>query len=642
MTRNNETNIDLNLICEEMLLNIQAANAESKNRTFNMVAYTGGQMRVMGWYDPVVVDLFGLKVNSQSKPIFFGHEQDLDSLVGQTDLIKVEAGQLIASGDILGESDRVKQILSLADKGFKWQASIGARAEKSERLAEDQTAKVNGRQVTGPATIVRKATLGEISFVMLGADDQTSAQIAANKQSFKELFTMANEVKDETKEVNAANTVPDITAEIRAKASIELTRIAEVRKAAAGNSEIEAKAVAEGWDVDKTKLRVLEANLAKAPAVGSEMRLDAKMIEAAACLSASVPEQTVLKVYGEQATNQAEKYRRIGIQDLFRLAAKAEGIELPSMIADKNGFIRAAFSTVSLPNILSNVANKILLDAYLHQENSWRPIVKVSSVNDFKTHSRYRLTDNMQFVKVGADGELKHGKLGEQVYTQKAETSGIMFSLNRQTIINDDMSAFADIPRMLGIGAADAISDAVWALIMAGTLYSTNPTGYKANYATGAATALSVAALTAAELLFLNQQKPNGKPLGLRPKYLVVPNALKVTAQLLMTSIKLNEAATAGSPVPEDNPHVGQYEVIPSSWLGNTTIAGNSTKAWYMFADPARLASYEIAFLNGVENPTIESADADFNTLGMQFRGYIDFGVAVQDPRASVKLKGEA
>ncbi len=47
--------------------------------------------------------------------------------------------------------------------------------------------------------------------------------------------------------------------------------------------------------------------------------------------------------------------------------------------------------------------------------------------------------------------------------------------------------------------------------------------------------------------------------------------------------------------------------------------------------DPNRLPAVEIAFLNGVDRPTVEKTDADFNTLGVQFRGFIDFGVREQD-----------
>ena len=50
----------------------------------------------------------------------------------------------------------------------------------------------------------------------------------------------------------------------------------------------------------------------------------------------------------------------------------------------------------------------------------------------------------------------------------------------------------------------------------------------------------------------------------------------------------------------------------------------------------------EVAFLNGVDRPTVEKTDAYFNTLGIQFHGYIDFGVREQDYRGALKLKGEA
>jgi hypothetical protein len=49
-----------------------------------------------------------------------------------------------------------------------------------------------------------------------------------------------------------------------------------------------------------------------------------------------------------------------------------------------------------------------------------------------------------------------------------------------------------------------------------------------------------------------------------------------------------------------------------------------------------------VAFLNGQESPTIETAEADFNVLGVQMRGFHDFGVSLQDFRAAVKVKGEA
>ncbi|MDR1384641.1 MAG: hypothetical protein LBJ67_12485 [Planctomycetaceae bacterium] len=65
---------------------------------------------------------------------------------------------------------------------------------------------------------------------------------------------------------------------------------------------------------------------------------------------------------------------------------------------------------------------------------------------------------------------------------------------------------------------------------------------------------------------------------------------------------------------------------------------GNSATAWYLLADPLWLASLEVAFLGGQDRPTVERADADFNILGVQFRGYIDFGVKEQDWRGALQV----
>jgi len=90
------------------------------------------------------------------------------------------------------------------------------------------------------------------------------------------------------------------------------------------------------------------------------------------------------------------------------------------------------------------------------------------------------------------------------------------------------------------------------------------------------------------------------------------------------------------------NPHQGKYRVEVSRYLANSQYTGNSAKAWYLLSEPTDLPVIEVAFLNGQESPTIETAEADFNVLGVQMRGYHDFGCALQDPRGGLKSKGEA
>lgn len=255
------------------------------------------------------------------------------------------------------------------------------------------------------------------------------------------------------------------------------------------------------------------------------------------------------------------------------------------------------------------------------------------------------MTSSFKFEQVGADGELKHGKVDEQTFGQKADTHGIMFALTRKMIIDDDLGALSDIPRHIGMGAAEAIADAVWTLLLSNPTQSDGKAFFHAdhnNYDDGADTALSVDSLTLAEILFGEQTKPNGRPLGMPARTLLVPTALKVPAQLLMASMNLNETTTADKPKPQSNPHVGKYDVVSSVYLSSAAFTGSSSKAWYLLADPNRLPALEVAFLGGVDRPTVERADADFDTLGILFRGYIDFGVREQDHRGALKMKGEA
>lgn len=317
----------------------------------------------------------------------------------------------------------------------------------------------------------------------------------------------------------------------------------------------------------------------------------------------------------------------------------------PRFRRDATGWLQAAFSSASLPGVLSNIANKMLLEGYNYVEDAWRRIAKIASVNDFKEHTRYRMTGSFKFQQVGPDGEIKHGQLDEQQFGQKADTHGIMFALTRQMIINDDLGAFTDIPRQIGMGAAEAIAEAVWSLWLSNPNQSDGKAFFHAdhnNYSEGADTALSIDGLTAAEILFAQQVKPNGKPLGIMPSLLLVPPGLKVAAEMLMKSLLLNETTTANKPKPSTNPHAGKFDVVSSVYLSNTSFTNASNKAWYLLADPNRLSAIEVAFLNGVDRPTVEKTDADFSTLGVQFRGYIDFGVREQDHRGAVKLKGEA
>lgn len=123
----------------------------------------------------------GLAIPSQSRPIRFGH--DPLAGVGHTDSIRVEEGQLVAAGLVSRDTSAAREVVTSSKNGFPWQASVGASVDEFEFIRDGQKVTVNGRQHSGPLNVVRRSTLGEISFVDLGADGATSAAIAASAET---------------------------------------------------------------------------------------------------------------------------------------------------------------------------------------------------------------------------------------------------------------------------------------------------------------------------------------------------------------------------------------------------------------------------------------------------------------------------
>lgn len=635
---------------------------------FRMVAYTGAPMRIAGWRYPVIIDLAGLAVPSQSRPIRFSH--DPSAGVGHTDSIGIDGGQLVATGVISRDTTAAREVVASSKNGFPWQASVGASVDEFEFVKQRQTVIVNGQEHAGPLNVVRKSTLSEISFVDLGADGQTSATVAAAAKDANHLPTEekpdmdpndsttvtdaeANSDGSQQTQIATPPATPAVTAastveEIRAQAAAETSRIAAIRKVCAGrHSEIEAKAIADGWDATRCELEVLRANRPRTPAIHMhDKTINGRVLEAA-CMMTDQRLENIEAMFDAQTLDAAsERFRGgIGLQELLIEAAWANGYTGRNFRDSRavlryafNPTLEAGFSHVDIGGILSNVANKFLLEGFFSVERTWRNVTAVRNVSDFKTVTSYRLVGKDQYEQVAPGGELKHGTLGEEKYENKADTYGLVLSIDRRDIINDDLNAITSVPRKLGRGSGLKINDVFWTTFLANSAFFTAGNN---NYITGASTALSIDGLTEGEVAFMDQVDGDGKPIGMMPAILLVPTALSAIGSQLFNSTELRDT-TSSTKYPVSNPHQGKFRVEVSRYLSNAQYTGNSAKAWYLLAEATDLPVIETAFLNGQESPTIETAEADFNQLGVQMRGYHDFGVALQDPRGGVKAKGEA
>jgi phage head maturation protease/phage major head subunit gpT-like protein len=672
---------------------IQAAEApaegeEPKRPTFAIHAYTGASMRVAGYYTPVILDIAGIKASRKALPILFNH--DPSRVLGMATEVTINAEGIKLAGTITNDDDDAKSVIGNAKNGFQWQASIGANPIRVERLEAGKTTTINGRSVSGPMLIARESELYETSFVAIGADQNTSAAVAASNIPGKDTdmtFDAWLKAKGISIEGMADSAIAVIRAAfhaeqkpveddkpvegtvdhkaMRGQHAAELRRIDAIQNAAKGHPVIAAKAIEEGWTTEKTELEVLRAarpssgSTRQSPSVASDdVRVAAMAITAGfapATVAASLPEAEREKTMNIATSGPMRGYGlHAAMDDTIRAAGQSYAGSRTS-----NEFIRAAFeadraisasgsgfSTVGLGNLLNNLANKSLMRGYTAASTAWQQIAATRSHSNFKPHTRVRLDSSGGFTKVGPDGELKHISLSDATYTNQVETFGMMIALTRQMMINDDLNAFLELPAHIGRLAALRIEEEVFSLLLgnAGSFFGVANGNYKA----GTATALGIDGLTAAEQLFFNMVDSDGKPILVSPDRMLVPTTLRVTAGNLMRDQFIIDG-TATAKQTSGNPHVGKYAVVTSTYLNNTAIknsdggsfTGQSDKAWYLFADPANRAAIAVAFLNGQSGPIIESADTDFNTLGMQWRAYTDFGVAFEEVTGAIKLKGE-
>lgn len=445
---------------------------------------------------------------------------------------------------------------------------------------------------------------------------------------------------------------------------------------------VKAQAIREGWGPNKFELACLRSSRTQEPKTrgpGIHVQstdVEAKALECATlrAIAPGLPESDKNPKTGRKygfaewypdkvlEASHAKQYDGIGLHYLMDLNIRAAGQfytgsrksdEFLKTFLHAEREIRAAgdgFSTLAVSNILESAANKVLLAAWEAQEVVWDQICGIKSLSDFKTHNFYRLTVNGKYAKVGASGELKHGEFGDEKLTLSGDTYGMILGLTRKDMINDDLNAFEQIPSALGRLGALAIEAAVFAMILGNAnsfFHSNNKNLIDPD--------LDIDGLSAAALAFRNRVDAFGRPIMVRPDRILVGAQDEVLAGELFkesaaTWVDDDASSTGGTRKVPGNPHVGKYRPIVSPYLNNTDIlqmdgtafTGQDSNQWYMLCNPSTLAAFLIGFLNGKRTPVIESADSDFDHLGMKWRSYHDWGVGQGDTEGAVKSEGTA
>lgn len=254
------TRNSLSLTAPFVLKKGESETDEGEIKSFMITAYTGNVID-LGWWGKFVFDVKGMKAKEKF-PVLREHVRE--RIVGIANRTWKDDKNFYIGGDFSDATPDGSEVLDLAKEGFPWQASVGIWPKKIRSLKDEkESATVNGMEIIGPAEIWIESSVGEVSFVALGADDQTAAIVLSDKSVPVEIIEqpITKEVKKMTLE-ELKTKYPELIADIQDESrklgfqdgrkegeAAERARVAAILEADA-DPAVTKKAIMEGVSAD--------------------------------------------------------------------------------------------------------------------------------------------------------------------------------------------------------------------------------------------------------------------------------------------------------------------------------------------------------------------------------------------------------
>lgn len=647
------------------------AGVDAQARTVDLTWSTGaGVTRFDWWTGERYIEELSLEPSSvrmarlqAGAPLLAAHSQrDLDAVIGVVESASVEGGAGTASVRFSDDEESEKVFRKVQQKILR-NVSVGYVVHRYQK-----TDGVNGGLPVWRAIDWEPM---ELSIVAVPADAGAQVRSEASPEQLAQIRTYPCEFitpaaaaadqptsrKETTMTDKVNSTVPAAAHDAGTQQSVELARqeaasaervrIAEItrRTRAAGLDEEFTSALVDGGVSVDAACRAIVDEIAKrkpAPAVGAP-RVEVTEDEGAklrAAVSSAIAHRANPR--GELPNNGAGDFRYMSLPRLAEEVLRREGVNVRGM-APSEIATRAFHSTSDFANILADASNKRLRQAYMENVPSYtRWARRAPNAPDFKTINVTQLSSAPDLQKVLEGGEFKRGKMTDGKETYQVFTYGRIIGISRQALVNDDLSAFDRVPRLLGAAARRLENATVYGVITAnaamadtGNLFNATAVttaGGHANLGTGTGSALSTGAMASGRTAMRRQVGLSGEVLNVAPAYLIVPATLEQTAYQLTSSQYVPATASAINEFRSG----GKSAVEP---IVEALLDANSTAKWYFAADPNQVDTIEYCYLDGSEGLYLES-QVGFNVDGIEFKARLDFAAAAIDFRGLYQGQG--
>lgn len=645
------------------------ATLDESARTVGVILTTEAPVTVYDWdYGRVdeVLLMSGVELPANGQiPMLDSHNRwSVESQIGSMRDFSVQGDALYAEAHF---SSTAEEAFTLVREGHLTDVSVGYRVREHIFVPEKTTHTIDGRTFAGPIKIVTRWEVKEGSFTPIGADKNAKARSASDGQSNSEENPMSKQTVDPADQGRAETTsnapvtappqpapagsiplapeparaeVPPATPAANAPAgpSAEAIRAEAADIIAVGRMhncmELAEEALRSGTTLTAFNAVVLAHIAARsekyAPGYMPHVeigRTDGEKFRAAVsdalCLRAGSP------FAPKEIAPGAEQFRGYSLMELARESLRRGNIAIPS---DPVSMIGRAFTETSsdFPNVLADTANKSLIAGAEEAAETYEVWTGETTANNFMIQTGVNL-NAFTTLEVVPDGhEYTAGTLADFGIRYAVATYGKLFGITRQTIINDNVNAFTQIPAAMGRAAMRARGNAVYSLLIDNPQMADGNALFSAAHNNLAASGgkIGVDAYTEAVTAMGTHKGDQDEVLNIMPRFLLAPVSRTAEARILLQSQFIG---TQASPT-QINPWQGDVTPVTEGRLD--FAAGNP---WFLLGPKGMTVN--VAYLFGNKGIRLEQRQG-FTIDGVQFKVSSDFGTYVADWRPMYKNPG--
>jgi len=284
----------------------------------------------------------------------------------------------------------------------------------------------------------------------------------------------------------------------------------------------------------------------------------------------------------------------------------------------------AYHTTGNFTKLTQDAVNKSMQVGYIEYPATWRTCFRQGeSAQDLKTIHRIRMGAVPNLPDWPTNKAPAEISLLDSEETYKVQPKSLKISFSWDLLVNDDMSMLSRVPLMFGNAAARTVNAVAWAQITGNPTMASDSVALfaaatgnrkRTNLTTGAG-APSVTTIQTLTNLMMQMRGENTPEqaesqdiLGLMPRYIVGPSALRTT--ILQTVLSIADPASTNQ-----NTYNPSNNLIP---VIEPLLDAASTTAWYLFADSAQIDTVEVTFLQGYETPQVRD-HIDPETMAQNF-----------------------